>query len=170
MEGLYQHAAFGHHIACHRTVDASGEQQQSLAARTDRNAAGAPQLPRVNIGGVISDFHSDKNVGIFHGSPEARHRLEQDGADFAGDFGRGHRETLIAAFGLCLEGFRTAQEGRQIIGGCPFDRLDILFNHGGPADAGQAENPQNDVQGGVQIDGILPWFDADGALRQADVE
>ena len=119
--------ALGHHPTRDRRVDAAGEQQRRAAVRTDRHAACARDRACMNEGILLAHLDIDDKVGMVHIRANLREQVGELAADVLADLGRGHRELLVAALGLDLEGLCRREIGREIVLCGRNDALERLF-------------------------------------------
>jgi len=69
----------------------------------------------VNESVLLAHLDIDDKVGMVHIRANLREQVGELAADVLADFGRGHRELLVAALGLDLEGLSRREIGRKIV-------------------------------------------------------
>ena len=155
VERLGAHAALGHHPARHGRIDAAREEQQPFAVGADGQPARALELPRVEIGRAVADFHQHRHVGPMHVHPQFGTGRKDRPADGGGDLRRGERKGFVRAFGFHLESFVLREERGQIGLRDREDALHILFRHGGAHHAGDAEHAAGGAERAFQVGGVV---------------
>ena len=69
----------------------------------------------MNEGILLAHLDIDDKVGMVHIRANLREQVGELAAYVLADFGRGHRELLVAALGLDLEGLCRREIGRKIV-------------------------------------------------------
>ena len=81
----------------------------------------------MNEGILLAHLDIDDKVGMVHIRANLREQVGELAADVLADLGRGHRELLVAALGLDLEGLSRREIGRKIVLCGRNDALERLF-------------------------------------------
>ena len=71
---LQGHAALGHHVPCHRAVDAAGKQEHGLPGRSDGHSPGTRDGLGKDID-LMAHLHPQENVRVMHVHPGLRIRV-----------------------------------------------------------------------------------------------
>ena len=95
---------------------------------------------------------------------------QQEGPQFPAEFRAFHREGLVRALGLHLEGLDPAQHLAQVLLGHLADGIKVLFADGGTAEPGNAEHLGHPAEGLVHVDVLVLGLDVQGALGHAEFE
>ena len=151
MHGRQLHTALGHHIGGHRRINAAGDHDGCLAAGAHRHAAGARQLPGVQIRTEIADLHRDLQIRLVDIHLQMRKMLQHIAAYLPADLRRGQGKLLIRSLGFHLEGGTVLQGIAKILHRRLLDRLQRFFGHTRPRKGGNAKHPRNTIAGFVQI-------------------
>ena len=69
----------------------------------------------MNEGILLAHLDIDDKVGMVHIRANLREQVGELAADVLADLGRGHRELLVAALGLDLEGLCRREIGRKVV-------------------------------------------------------
>ena len=69
----------------------------------------------MNEGILLAHLDIDDKVGMVHIRANLREQVGKLAADVLADLGRGHRELLVAALGLDLEGLSRRKIGREVV-------------------------------------------------------
>ena len=141
----------------------------ALPVRADRHAARARLGACVDKGVLFADFDVHRQVGAVHVGAHLREAVGQLAADVLADLGRGHRELLVAALGLHLEGLRLRKARRKVALRGVDDAFERLFWADRRArDGCKAEHMARAVHNRVCIR-VLGHFDIDHRLAHGDV-
>ena len=143
-----------HAIACHRAVNAAGQEQKCLAAAADRQTACTLEVCPVNKCVGITDLYHYSHVRMVYINGKVRICVQQDTAQLCADLRRLQRKRLVRTLCLYLKRICTLQNLFQIR-----DRLGRNVLHGLFADASTAQrrNAKDALelfQNFVQVDGI----------------
>ena len=157
-------SSFCHHISRDRTVDTARDQQESLSARTDRQATCTRDLVRVDIGAKIPNFNRYHNVGVVDIHLKMGKLPQNISAQFPHNIRGFHREAFVRSLGIHLKGFCLSQGVGQIFQRNPTNVLIVLLCH---CRARKCRNPEHLPQPLyrlLKINSILFRLDINGRL------
>ena len=103
------------HIPRHGRINASGKQQQSPAAGTYRDSAGAVNTEGIDECVLFPDLHGHSHVGVMDVHRHLRELLKYLVSQLRTDLRRLHREFLISAFGVDLKGACAVEGQCQVV-------------------------------------------------------
>ncbi len=135
-----------------------------MTVRRRGHTASTLELTAVDVRRRVANFDVDRDVGLVDVDAEVGIVLEYYAADVGADLRRVHRETLVAALCLALEGAVTGEVVLSVDCGDFADLRDVLLDDCGAADSGDAENLARFVERRVEVEAFAGGED-DGALH-----
>ena len=103
IHSVYLHASLGNHVACHRAVDAAGQQQHGSAVGSHRHASwsGNHQGKQVDS---LAHLHMKNHIRVMDVHAHLGKRFQNHLSHVAVNLLRGHGILLIPPAGIYLEG------------------------------------------------------------------
>ena len=114
------------------------------------------------------DTHND--LRMIEVDLNARHCLEHGGSDLSGKLRRGHREGLVGASRVRLEGLHTGEELWDVFLCRGEYRVDILLADAGTTYRDYTEDLLRALERGVEVAGVVERLDVYGRLRLVYIE
>ena len=170
MNTLDFHAPLGHHIGCHRRVNAAGQQAHGPSSHTGGQSAGTGLGGTMDISRQVSDFHIDRVIRMMDVHQQVGPGIGDPAADFLGNGDARHGELLIGALGFHLEGLRAVQIITQISLNGFVDGIQILLTGTAAAQAHHAENGMARLPSSLHISHVVHRLDIDGGLHDIHIK
>ena len=139
------YASFRHHIAGYRTIDSAGQQKHSLAAASYGKSAGTLDILGVYVSIGVTDLYSYRHLRILNIDGQIRELIKEYAAQLRADLRRIHRERLIRALRIDLEGLCAAEYILKILYTLRGYVCEVLFTHTRTAQSSDSEDLANDL-------------------------